>query len=383
DGRSGTSFVITRRRWLQLAGWTGVGVTSTLVIKAISDVATSDSEATPDTQNAESTTSPQTDTEEVPQPPNEESANNLSAFEFETVTVNDKGEEIERKQGKAEFFAEALGNGVQLEMVAIPAGQFMMGAPESEEGSQDDERPQHQVTVPSFFMGKTPITQAQWRQVASFPKVQRDLDPDPSHFKGDDRPVEKVSWYDALEFCARLSQQTGQNYRLPSEAEWEYACRAGTTTPFYFGATITTDLANYRGTDWTNDEGKTYPSFYGNGPRGEYREETTSVGTFPPNAFGLYDLHGNVWEWCADPWHDNYNDAPQDGRVWDKNDNRYQNLSDHLAEFLKDERNHILRGGSWYLIPVNCRSANRYDYVPGSLSDDVGFRVALLAARTL
>jgi formylglycine-generating enzyme required for sulfatase activity len=159
-----------------------------------------------------------------------------------------------------------------------------------------DEGPQHRVTIQSFWMGKYPITQRQWQAV---------MGENPSYFKGDNRPVENVSWEDVVAFCQRLSEKTGKTYRLPSEAEWEYACRAGTTTPFYFGETITTDLVNYHGE---------YP--YAAAPEGVYREETTEVGIFPPNAFGLYDMHGNVWEWCADPWHDNYNGAPTDGSVW-------------------------------------------------------------------
>ncbi len=226
----------------------------------------------------------------------------LKSFEFDVVTVNAQGWKISRKKCRAQYFTEDLGNGVTLEMVAIPGGTFMMGAPKNEQGSRDDERPQHQVTVQPFFMGRYPVTQAQWRAVAALPQVNKELDPNPSYFKGDDRPVERISWYDGLEFCARLNFRinftAGRDYRLPSEAEWEYACRAGTTTPFYFGETITTDLANYDG-NYT----------YGNAPKGEFRQETTTVGSFPPNAFCLYDMHGNVWEWCADTWHDNYEGA--------------------------------------------------------------------------
>jgi formylglycine-generating enzyme required for sulfatase activity len=147
---------------------------------------------------------------------------------------------------------------------------------------------------------------------------------------------------------------------LPSEAEWEYACRAGTETPFYFGETITTDLANYRGTDWEY-QGKVYPGNYGTGPKGEFREQMTTVGNFPSNSFGLYDMHGNVWEWCADHWHDNYDDAPTDGSAW-------------LTEDKDDSR--LLRGGSWDYFPGNCRSAFRGNYSPGVQSHSVGFRVA-------
>ena len=180
-----------------------------------------------------------------------------------------------------------------------------MGSPEDEKGRDEDESPQHRVTVSTFFISRYPVTQAQWQAIASLDKVDIDLKADPSRFKGDNRPVEQVNWYDAVEFCARLSRETGREYILPSEAEWEYACRAGTTTPFHFGETITTDLANYNG-NYT----------YGSGPKGVYREETTPVGSFSPNAFGLSDMHGNVWEWCEDNWHNNYEGAPTDGSAW-------------------------------------------------------------------
>ncbi|MFM6251102.1 MAG: formylglycine-generating enzyme family protein [Dolichospermum sp.] len=219
-----------------------------------------------------------------------------------------------------------------IEMVLIPEGIFMMGSPENEEGSINSERPQHEVTIKSFLMGKYPVTQEQWRTVAALEKVNIDLASYPSYFEGDNRPVEQVSWHDAIEFCARLSNYTKKLYRLPTEAQWEYACRAGTTTPFHFGDRITTDLANYDG-NYT----------YGDGLKGVDRQQTTGVGSFPSNPFGLYDMHGNVWEWCQDDWHDNYIDAPIDGTAWaDLSDNRK-----------------VLRGGSWYLHPVSCRSASR------------------------
>lgn len=172
------------------------------------------------------------------------------------------------------------------------------------EGS-DNERPQHWVTVEPFWMGKYPVTQAQWRAIATLPKVDRELTANPSYFEGDSRPVERVSWRDAVEFCKRLSQRTGQNYRLPSEAEWEYACRAGTTTPFHFGETLTSALANYDA-----------DSTCGSELASERRQQTTSVDNFPANTFGLYDMHGNVDEWCADHWHDSYTGAPTDGSTW-------------------------------------------------------------------
>jgi formylglycine-generating enzyme required for sulfatase activity len=224
-----------------------------------------------------------------------------------------------------------LGNGITLEMVAIPGGSFQMGSEES-----DDAKPIHPVTIAPFYMGKYAVTQAQWQAIAALPKINLDLNPDPARFKGANRPVEKVSWDESVEWCARLSQKTGKLYRLPTEAEWEYACRAGTTTPFYFGETISTDLANYDG-NYT----------YGAGVKGEYRGQTTDVGSFPANAFGLYDLHGNVWEWCADHWHENYQGAPKDGSAWISSGN---------------SENRLTRGGSWYIDPWDCRSAYRgYD----------------------
>jgi len=274
---------------------------------------------------------------------------------------------IERYRRTGLNFVEDLGNGVQLEMVLIKGDIFTMGAPEAEEGSSDDERPQHQVTVPTFFMGKYPVTQAQWQAVAALPQVNSELDADPSDFKGANRPVEQVSWYDAVEFCDRLSSHTKRQYRLPSEAEWEYACRAGTTTPFHFGKTITTDLANYRGTD--NEEYK-WSGSYGAGLKGIYREKTTEVGSFcVANAFGLYDMHGLVWEWCADHWHDNYEGATVDGSAWigsaSDNNNRYR----------------LVRGGCWDSNPAYCRSASRYYFnYPDYFNLGIGFRVVCAGA---
>ena len=263
-------------------------------------------------------------------------------------------------------FFEDLGNNVRLEMVLIPSGTFLMGSPDDEPGRHDSEGPQHLVTVPTFFMGRYPITQAQWRAVAAMPKVEHDLEPDPSEFKGDQRPVEQVSWEEPMEFCARLSAHTKRSYSLPSEAEWEYACRAGTTTPFHFGETITTDVANYRGTD--NKE-YNWSGSYGDGPKGEYREETTPVDYFGvANAFGLCDMHGNVWEWCLDSWHENYEGAPTDRSAWN-------------AYGARDRR--VLRGGSWDFNPGYCRSAYRDDINPAYRYYDYGFRVVCHVRGTL
>lgn len=273
---------------------------------------------------------------------------NLPKFDFQVVTVDAWGNITNRQQRQAQFFREDLGGGAILDMVAIPDGSFVMGSPSTESGRSDSEGPQRTVNISAFFMGKYPVTQAQYQAV---------MGNNPSHFQGffnsKQLPVDRVSWNDAVEFCDKLSQKTGKTYRLPSEAEWEYACRAGTTTPFYFGETIAPDLVNYQGN---------YP--YAWAPKGLDRRQTTDVGSFPPNAFGLYDLHGNVWEWCADSWHNNYNGAPTDGSSWDtgKNDRRVQ------------------RGGSWVFNAVNCRSAFRSRLPAEYRVRYLGFRVALVFA---
>jgi formylglycine-generating enzyme required for sulfatase activity len=175
----------------------------------------------------------------------------------------------------------------------------------------------------------------------------------PSTFKDNPKnPVENVSWDDAQVFCQKLSDKIGKKYRLPSEAEWEYACRAGTTTAFYFGETISTDQANYNGN-----------YIFGKGKKGVYRQKTTPVGTFPANQFGLYDLHGNVWEWCEDVWHKNYENAPKDGNSWNENNSQ--------TSF------RTLRGGSWLNAPKNCRSADRDGYDAGLCNYFLGFRLAV------
>jgi formylglycine-generating enzyme required for sulfatase activity len=216
-------------------------------------------------------------------------------FEFDTVTLDEVGNVASRLQKQARQFVEELAPGITLEMVSIPGGTFMMGSPEEEEGSDDNERPQHQVTVSRFHMGKFPVTQAQWRVVAGWPKVERELNAEPSRFKGDDRPVEQVSWEEVVEFCARLASRTEKGYRLPTEGEWEYACRAGTRTPFAFGETVSSDFVNYDGR---------YPYGFAAiilAPEGRNRGETVPVGSLGvANGFGLYDMHGNVSEWCQD-----------------------------------------------------------------------------------
>lgn len=283
---------------------------------------------------------------------------NLPLFEFETLTVDVYGREKQKHRKQKRYRLESLGNGVALELVSIPRGKFNMGSPDLELGRQTDESPQHLVTLGAFLMGKYPVTQAQWCAVAALPKVQLDLDSDPSNFKGAFRPVEMVSWYEAQEFCARLSNLTEQEYRLPSEAEWEYACRGSTDTPFHFGNTITTDFANYNG-----------EIVYRCESTGLYRKTTTEVGSFKvANNFGLYDMHGNVADWCLDYWHENYLGAPKDGFAWlTSGDSRYR----------------LTRGGSWSLYAKYCRSANRSKNAPNSRSSRIGFRVVCSSRRVL
>ncbi|MEW6737947.1 MAG: SUMF1/EgtB/PvdO family nonheme iron enzyme, partial [Acidobacteriota bacterium] len=285
----------------------------------------------------------------------------LKTYNFEVVTLDSEGEIVKREQGKARYFSEDLGEGVELEMVLIPGGEFEMGSPSTERDRRDNEGPQHRVKVAEFYMGKYQVTQEQWRAVARLPKVERDLDAEPSHFKpaeGEKNlPVEQVSWEDAIEFCARLSRKTGKEYRLPSEAEWEYGCRAGTRTAFAFGETITPEYVNYDGN---------YP--YGSGPKGVYREKTVPVGSLgKANGFGIYDMHGNVWEWCIDEWHDSYEGAPEDGSAWGGG---------------RDTDRCVVRGGCWSDDGRLCRSAIRRWHGMDGRYDVIGFRLVVSAART-
>jgi formylglycine-generating enzyme required for sulfatase activity len=270
---------------------------------------------------------------------------------------------LQRHLKTAKYFTQEIRNGVSLDMVQIPGGSFIMGSPETEEGHQSNESPQHQVTLPAFFMGKYPVTKAQWRSVvSSTTQVKRSINPELSNFDSGDLPVENVSWLDAEEFCLRLSKLSDREYCLPTEAQWEYACRAGTTTPFHFGQTIGSDIANYRAQDW--EVGKTtYPGKYGPGELGEFRKTTTSVDSFKlANRFGLYDMHGNVWEWCLDHWHESYKDALEDGSAW-------------LDLGAEEDARRVLRGGSWYYDPAACRSASRSGSNADRRINFIGFRL--------
>ncbi|MEO1378540.1 MAG: bifunctional serine/threonine-protein kinase/formylglycine-generating enzyme family protein, partial [Cyanobacteria bacterium J06635_10] len=274
----------------------------------------------------------------------------LQSFEFNVVRVDETGREIKRFLSKANFFTEDLSTKVILEMVSIPGGSFIMGSPRNE--GHIDERPQHIVTLKPFFMGKYPVTQAQWKVVALLPQVNRGLNPNPSKFKSANLPVENVSWHEVQEFCARLREKTGREYRLPSEAEWEYACRAGTSTPFNFGKSLNAQLLNCNMDKYHPIEAI-----------GKHYKQTTPVGSFDvANDFGLYDMHGLVWEWCADPWHKNYDGAPKDGTVW---------------ECGGDVHRRVLRGGSWSFSPESCRSASRSWNEPEGGLRICGFRLAV------
>jgi formylglycine-generating enzyme required for sulfatase activity len=263
---------------------------------------------------------------------------------------------LHRYRRSNKSYTEDLGDGVKLTLMLMPTGEFLMGAPEDELKSEDNERPQHRVQVPQFLMGRYPVTQVQWRVVAGYPQESQELDPNPSEFKGDNHPVENVSWEDAQEFCQRLSTKSGKTYCLPSEAQWEYACRAGTTTPFHYGEMITSDLVNFDGNYTYNDS-----------PKGEYRQQTSEVGVFPANDWGLHDMHGNVWEWCEDDWHGDYEGAPSDGSAWVETDRK--------------ELYRLLRGGSWFYLPEHCRSACRSIITRDGRINGIGFRVSCVSPR--
>ncbi|MBP0007768.1 MULTISPECIES: bifunctional serine/threonine-protein kinase/formylglycine-generating enzyme family protein [unclassified Roseofilum] len=288
----------------------------------------------------------------------------LAKFQFEVLTVNRRGKVVKRENREAQYYREDLGEGIGLDMVAIPGGKFLMGSPEGE--GHDSEKPQHSVTMPPFYMGKFLITQAQWLRVALFPQVNRALPFSPSDVEGDNLPVEQVSWYDCEEFCSRLSQYAGKSYRLPSEAEWEYVCRARTATPFHFGETLTTKFANFDRSSYT----------YADEPEGKRRQKTTPVGSFPPNGFGLYDMHGNLWEWCTDDYHEDYRNAPIDGSTWLDSDSIYRKVLTGL--FGGDKSTKVLRGGSWSnCLSRTCRCASRKNYNPDNRGGFIGLRVVL------
>ena len=235
-------------------------------------------------------------------------------------------------------------NSIGIEFVTIPAGKFLMGSSEVEKGRDQDET-QHEVTLPhGFQMGVYEVTQAQYEQV---------MGKNPSIFKGASLPVELVSYNNALEFCKKLSELqarkvAGRRYRLPTEAEWEYACRAGTSTPFHFGKELNGSLANCDGNSpWGIDE------------KGPFLGETVPVGRYPANPWGLHDMHGNVWEWCLD-WYGDYDKS-----------------SNNDPQGAPGGKGRVLRGGCWYGSARSCRASLRLSLMPASQGNGCGFRLVL------
>ncbi len=249
--------------------------------------------------------------------------------------------------GQSEWFKD---HSLAPEMAIIPKGRFVMGSPAGEEERREAEGPQHQVAIKApFALGRFAVTLAEFGAfVEATGHAIDDTYKNPGFAQTPRHPVVGVSWDDATAYCQWLSKTTGKTYRLPSEAEWEYACRAGGSTPFWWGSSISTDDANYDG-NYT----------YGSGKKGQYRKATAPVESFKPNPWGLYQMPGNVWEWCADPWHENYRGAPEDGSVWEVGDAR-----------------RVLRGGSWSDVPQDLRAARRYGSQPVYRDYLVGFRLA-------
>jgi formylglycine-generating enzyme required for sulfatase activity len=224
-------------------------------------------------------------------------------------------------------FTFYINNDISLEMIAIPGGDFWRGSPDGV--GAENERPRQKVTISPFWISKYLITQAQYRAIVGS---------NPSHFLGDEHPVECVSWWEAVTFCERLTGRSDRQFRLPSESEWEYACRAETETPFFFGDSISTKQVSHR----------------------LRHRGTTEVGMFPPNSYVLYDMHGNVWEWCEDHWNATYEGAPIDGKPWLTGDQKAPRL---------------LRGGAWNTVSNSCRSAHRYHQKPDVQNLDIGIRI--------
>ena len=235
------------------------------------------------------------------------------------------------------------------QMVVIPSGSFTMGSPSNEAGRYDNEGPQHVVRIEyRLAVGVNEVTFAEWAACVAGGGCGG-YRPDDKGWGRGNRPVINVSWDNAQSYVSWLSKRTGKSYRLLSESEWEYVARAGTETPFHFGATISTDQANYDG-NYT----------YNTGLKGVYRKKTLPVGSFSANRWGLHDMHGNVWEWIQDCYNDSYSGAPADGSAWESG-----NCSER-----------VLRGGSWLSIPGDLRAAVRYCFTTGFRSYIFGFRIA-------
>jgi formylglycine-generating enzyme required for sulfatase activity len=269
------------------------------------------------------------------------SAPAYSVWPFDANEAARRQDETARAVGIPKDLKLKIDANVSLKLVLIPAGKFSMGSPATEKERADGET-QHEVTIrAAFYMGVYHVTQEQYQRV---------MGKNPSYFKGAANPVDKASWEEAMEFCKALSKKTGRTVALPTEAQWEYACRAGTATPFSTGETISTEQANYNGAE-----------IYGDGNYGESQDKTTPVGGFKPNAFGLYDMHGNAWQWCAD-WYD---------------ENYYASSPPADPEGPKTGESHVLRGGSWFDGPGLCRSASRILFEPVVRVGDHGFRVVV------
>jgi len=275
----------------------------------------------------------------------------LRSFAFDTVTLDTEGRVIGRRRASAQQLVQRLGKDVALHMVQIPGGTFRMGAPDDEPGAKSSERPQHLVSVAPFYLGKVPVTLDQWCAVmGARPAAMKIAE---SSFKKSGRqPAVRVSFDEVEEFCARLSRRARRIFRLPTEAEWEYGCRAGTSSAFAFGPTITGDVVIHDG-----------EAIRRANPDGLH-VTTRPVGSLRvANAFGLYDMHGQVWEWCQDWWHGHYQNAPADASAWTGGGALHTR---------------VLRGGSWYAAAELCRSASRMmGGETGIRSRQIGFRVAM------
>jgi eukaryotic-like serine/threonine-protein kinase len=235
---------------------------------------------------------------------------------------------------RPDSYNQWLSQRIALKMQHVPVGRYWMGSPADDSVSESSEKPQHFVITKPFYLSSNPITQLQYKTL---------ICTNPSYYQSYTHPVETVSYFDAAEFCRILSEQVERKYRLPTEAEWEYACRANTTSRFSFGDTANPERCCYRSS-------KT----------GEITRAPDSIESYPANQFGLYDMHGNVWEWCQDRWHNDYKNAPHDGSAWMCDD---------------DLSSRVIRGGSWQDYDRSCRSASR-DHLDQTVKlANVGFRV--------
>ena len=304
----------------------------------------------------------------------------LRQFDFEVLTVDAQGviHKSDGPKSRGSYYVEELGNAVAIEMVKVERGTFMMGAADadSEQVKEEykrhcregdcsaalaSETPRHQVTVPAFYMSRGEVTQEQWEAVSKLPPVRIRFSARPSSKKSDPtsdpyRPVETITWREAAEFCERLSRHTGLQYRLPTEAEWEYACRGGSETQFAFGETVVPSVVNYNAA---------LP--YGSAPKlvGRGTTRPYKFGYLEVNGFGLYDLVGNVSEWCLDAWHSNYKGAPADGTEWSGN----------------SDAGRVVRGCSWADAGYVCRSTYRQKRPESFKGATVGFRVVTTGKR--